>query len=234
MINDLSGELERTMLNSFCRAGAVKAFLGSTGCPETLKGLSGLVDDFLNRNRNKDSPSAIQDNLMTNCNIPANFNWAASEKISTVIREALEKVYGHLCQLIQGWATPSKIIRHQHITIDGVAYTDFRTPRGHPVIFFQPLGTEHLVPGIVQAIISVPLGTTASSRRVQFLLAKRYLPVDDNENPFLSFPHFGASLWRLELADELDVVPICSRVAHGIHMKWTEKTFVLKAVHGRW
>ena len=166
-----------------------------------------------------------------NCNISSSFNQAASEKISTGIREALEKTYGHLHQLIHDWTTPSRTIRHPHIMIHGIAYTDFRTPRGHPVIFFQPLGTEHFVPGIVQAIISVPLGTTASSREVQFLLVKRYLPVDDNENPFLSFPHFGASLWRSELADEVDVVPICSKVAHGIHMKWTEKTVVLKAVH---
>ena len=54
--------------------------------------------------------------------------------------------------------------------------------------------------------------------------------VAENEDPFLSFVPSGASIWKAELADELDVVPTSLRVTHGIHMKWIEKLLVLKAV----
>lgn len=162
--------------------------------------------------------------------LPPDYSWGKLETIDPAIVFALKGAFPHLQSRIDNWTTPGKAIRLRHIKICNTDFTDYRTAGGHPVIFFQPIGTEEQIPGRIATILSVPVHTGADYQELCFVVVQRFLPLSDGEDPFLSFPRFGVCVRTLNFSETLEIVPTWNRLLHAVYRKWGNEKIVLKAI----
>ena len=219
------------MLRSFCKMGAIKSLLECSGCPDILKQCSEILEDHLSRNRlDPDTQMFSTEEHISLRPLPSDYSWGKLEIIDPEILFALKSAFPHLQSRIDNWTTPGKALRLRHVKICNTNFTDYRTAVGHPIIFFQPIGTEERVPGRIATILSVPVHTGAGYQELCFVVVQRFLPLSNGEDPFLSFPRFGACVRMLDFSETFEIVPTWNRLLHAVHRKWGDKMIVLKAI----
>jgi hypothetical protein len=135
---------------------------------------------------------------------------------------------------VEGWTPQRNAILRTHCRIRGIQYTRSTAGKKDSVIFFQPTNDEHLVPGVIRQIISIPRVNTDGSEVQGILLAvQRYKPLVEADrigNPFHRFEDFGAGLWH-DITGKVEIVTLSQKICHAIHRKWDNNILVMRPLN---
>lgn len=218
------GELEKTMLVTFCAASRVKAILQHPDAPAIIKSADVILKQC---HSNFDSEIPVMDILntepqkddTTQCMVHGSGKSVAlSADLRTVLAEANIKVQDD-----------TKVEMYSRFTIGKLQYATRAVTSADCQIFWN-LPTGQLVPGVIEHIFSIPLVKTETK---YFIAARRNLPIPTNiTDPFLAYPDFGAGLWSERYASVLNVLPVVgSTYCHAISMPWEDGVLVLKPLN---
>jgi hypothetical protein len=215
-----SGELEITMMGSFCAASNLRVFLQRPGCPEALDDCGPIMEKCFDSDTRGTLLSDIRalgnDIQPHRTEVPAGSHKVV--ELSEETRDAFESLV-----LSEGQKADSHVIVHPRCTIGGLQYTDY-TAGPDSIIFFSPRNSRERVPAIIREIFSLPF-----AERDTFLVIQRYLPLVPSEaHPFVQWTDFGAGLWSMTMSKEIEVIRTSQSVCHANQRKWGPNTFVMR------
>ena len=160
-------------------------------------------------------------------------NWKGRKPLPSDIADSLASISVDLRMKIPGWILPKKVLFHNRWTIRGRQFSTSRASRKDSIVFFE-LASEVggvMVPGLIRDIFSVHCRTKDDDTFVEIaFLAIHTYNRSTLDDPFLSFPEFGTSIWSANLADRPVVIPTWRRVYHAISRQWDKSSVVLKAL----
>jgi hypothetical protein len=226
------------MLESFCVAANVKTFLRRPDCPSTLRECQAILEQCWSGQDGMDGAFAKELRMLIPDEIPGRkdhdaFAWGKQRPLSKAVLAALASIDEELSTMIENWSRPNSVFYYEEHTIRGVRYTTRARSRRDSAVFFKPRASEHIVPGIIQEIFSVPIRhpqqSNATYSEEYFLVIQRHIATWRTD-PFRKYQDFGASIWSNKLATELDVVLATTRICHSISRPWGEDAVVLKAL----
>jgi hypothetical protein len=211
------GELETTMLKTFCAGANLKALLQSESCPTTLKTAVPILERQWNQNRR----TGNEVNNLGNHEIRKVGNGRQvlllCEQYKVVFQTAYKKV------LPEGAFLHAQ--SHKRISIAGRVFaTTSQLPRNAEV-FFQPSEGESLIPGVISGIFSIG----DDGEEVFVLCIQPRKPVIGIGNPFSRFPDFGAEFWSTELGSAM-YIPATQPLYYSQSRVWAKGIMVLKPV----
>ena len=190
------------MLESFCAGANLKAFLQKTTNPTILKEAATIIDQATDQRpgvtlmmlmRTLDSKPSSRENLRH-----SDFQWKKLKTLDEVVSSSLKVSHNFYCAQIKGWFLPPEVFIHKRLTIWGTVYT-IRTESVHDsAVFFQLMGSDSCIPGIIWQFFSVPCQFGVDEFREEFFIAiQRYsaLKAPQSDDPFLPHVDFGAQLW---------------------------------------
>ena len=118
---------------------------------------------------------------------------------------------------------PDKIFFHCKLIICGLDYSTFAYSVHNSAVFFQPIGSHDLVPGIMQSNKDGLYGEDL------YMVIKRYLAWRAQaDNPFLPYNDFEVELWLDRLADDLDIIVSMQQIFYSIEQCWDSGLMALK------
>jgi len=138
---------------------------------------------------------------------------------------------------IDGWTVDTHALLHKEHKIRGLQFAELKAgaknTRGrHSTIFFQPIGSSRLVPGVIRKIFSMPRKQHGVETQAVFIAVHRYKSLigsDVVDDPFKRCEGFGASLWLEEL-DSLEIITPSQKMCHATFRKWQESVYVLRPI----
>lgn len=226
------GQLERTMLESFCAAANLKALLlrGSdipavNQCARQVDNISELFSP------DKNFPEAV-----TELDHKNSARERRAEQLHPRIYAALHSKEDEWKSLIQGWATPKEAIRHRRKSFGGFEFATYTESHSLGSVFFKPDDSEISIPGRIQDIFAVYMpGPDGTSREEYFLVINRHCgqrqPIPCTPGILSVFEEFGAYLWSSDLSEELDIVSFQHTLCHSIGRPWSDGVVVLKPMN---
>ncbi|KAH7904023.1 hypothetical protein BJ138DRAFT_1019721 [Hygrophoropsis aurantiaca] len=224
------GQLETTMLESFCAASNVKAFIQQPECPSILKESSSLLEECWGQYNKGTLMTDIR--TLAGEQIPdkklkrSEIAWNKQEQLSEELRSTLLAMHKELVYELPNWTCPDAAFFHPRHTICQLRYANQQTSKRDSTMFFKPLRSNFLVPGVIQEIFSVPIKHTKDDyTEIYFLAIQKFKACSSEDDPFEKYPDFGASIWSEELAD-LDIIPSSQTICHAIWQPWRKGTTV--------
>ena len=208
------GQLEKTIMNTFCAASELKVFLQRPGCPEALREcvpiLADCFPDLQKGTFNHDIQTLAEENNLQD-------HRSKKVKLEQDVRDALAKVPG-------GLESPKEEVRERsRLEIKGRKFAAAHATYRNSIVFFQQSGASELIPGLIRQIIEV--GPVDNPR--VFLAIHRYLP-SIAADPFLKYPGFGAIVRSKQTDDKVEVIPITNRV-YGANLRaWRNDEVVVR------
>lgn len=137
---------------------------------------------------------------------------------------------------VSGWTTPKQAVRHRRHTAGGLEFTTYTESRSLGSVFFTPDGSETIIPGRIQDIISVQRSEDSGMVREDFIcVIKRHcgnslhVPCIPSMRPV--YNDFGAYIWSSDLAERLDIIPMAQMICHSIGRPWSDGMVVLKPLN---
>ena len=229
----LTGQLEITMMNSFCAFANLRTFLDSPRCPDYLKPCKPIMEQCYAADKRGTLMNDIRvlENQYSDTAIEDLKPWAYDN-------EKLQPLETDIQEAVLAASTTSTIsnirnaIFHPCYTIGGLQYTPYTVQKKDSTIFFQTGVDENSVPGRIRQILSMPQCTQdAINIECVFLAVQRYKLISDGiEDPFKNFGDFGAALW----SSDFKIVEIigCSAVGcYGILRRWADGMVVLRPLN---
>jgi hypothetical protein len=215
------GQLEVTMMNSFCAAANLKTFLQSPRCPDCLKPCAPIVEQcYGGDNRGtlmNDMRSPDNDTLAdAGTDQPWEYDGRKTQPLESDIYDALVAVAK------SGKVSPHReAVLHTRRIIRGLQYTDYRSGKKNCNIYFRSETGERLVPGRIRQIFSIPKESQDGITKECLLLAvQKYKPIDQRlDDPFRRFEDFGASLWSSSVG-RVEILFPSDDFFHGIVRQW--------------
>jgi hypothetical protein len=204
--------LEKTILESFCAASNIKAFLQTESCPDIIQKAGHLLDgcwgdevrgtlmqDMRSLHLSQECPTASREEI----------DWNGRKPLPSDIGESLTQISAGLRAEIPEWIMPKKVFFHDRWTIGGRQFATFRALRKDSIVFFELEVGGEMVPGVIRDIFSVHCRTKDDDEYVEipFLAIHAYHRSKVIDDPFRSFPDFGASIWSANLEDRPVVIP---------------------------
>jgi hypothetical protein len=226
------------MLETFVAAANVKAFLQTRHCPDIIKETRHLLDKCWgdeNRGTLMQDIHAAELGRGQRCRTTSreHINWKKRRSLPVDIHRTLASMSSTLRAEIPNWTTPTQVFFHDRWTIGGRQFSTSRATRKDSIVFVELEVGGPLMPGMIREIFSVQCPTKEGTDEFienAFLVVHAYKPLDKVQDPFASFPDFGASIWSINLADHPVVVPTWRRVYHAISRQWDKSSMVLKAL----
>jgi hypothetical protein len=213
LIGLIAGEIELTIMRSFCTASGLRRALFDDDSPEIIRACR---DAFLSASTRTPWKTKGHDG-------------AKPEKLPSELRNTLTKAFPHLSSAIDGWSTPQVGQFRDSLTVGDHTYTTRAKSKGDSNIFYQPGGghTQQMMPGRIEHIITVEV---QGNGKVDLLFVFPLLEarVAPSKNPFLAFPDLGISIWAAECASVCDVITSHMRFNHFACMPWDEGTLAVK------
>lgn len=220
------GEMEATMLESFCAAGNIKLFVSREACPEALRKCAPILDDYTNGEDRGTLNSDVRDFLANSGIARAARNDKVPTKRPTNLDDAivatLESQSFALAIELPGWVPDHQGIKLTSYIRGNLHLSVASHCTANSVVFFIPTPeTGETIPGIIREMFQ--------QDQYVFFVLQRYLPAEI-EDPFQEYIDFGAALWSKRLRTEPEVIP-ASRVAHqGYRRPWGTNHLVLKPI----
>ncbi|KAG1895988.1 uncharacterized protein F5891DRAFT_959320 [Suillus fuscotomentosus] len=218
------GELEKTMLETFCAAAKVKAIIQDPGAPNVIIKAAEILqqccapfagegfhtDTGVLRTVTDSDPYVSHDN--------ANI---IKTPISDVLRYTWENTRTHM-------HGSEPITEYKQLNVAGLQYCSRNYSTSDSCVFFKNT-SGNCVPGVVEHMMS----TGQDHNRVYYIAVRCYLPVIAGyQDPFSVYGDFGAQIWSCASSNQLEIVPVCgSRMCHGILMNWGSSELVLKPMN---
>lgn len=226
-INNITGELEKTMLETFCAAANVKAMMQSPTGPvilqEAAKILGQCCDPFTGGEKiNIGILSTVEQDASSHHDIHV---------LKTPVPNDLEKAWDIAeTRLHQGrpYARCNRLTLYKRLNVLGVPYCGYAWSKEDSSVFFQRT-PQDFVPGVIEYIFS----TGEEDQQKYYFALRRNVPLAaEHQDPFQLYGDFGAELWSSAHSQHLDIVPVStSRICHSISMKWGETDVALKPLN---
>lgn len=228
------GELEITMLKSFCAAANLRALVQSHGCPDIIQSCAHLLDDCYGQ----DQRGTLMNDLRTLGDFadqekPWDYDRQKFDRIEPLVHEALVRF--SQSRSIEGWTAETDALFHKEREIRGLKIAEINagaknTKGRHSIIFFQPTTDAELVPAVVRKIFSMPRHQNGCEQEAIFLAIHRYKPLSDRvADPFTLYTGFGARLWSEELGP-VEIITSSQKICHAVSRPWEEGVRVLCAI----
>lgn len=216
-----TGEMERTMLETFCAAASAKAMLQEPGAPYVVNKAAEILQRCC-------APFA-EEIFGTDTSILR----AATEYIShddtNIIKTPMSNNLRHTLDKTATHPYGSdRITEYKRLNVGGLQYCSHNYSALDSCVFFEQK-LEKCVPGIIEHIFSVG----QDHDRVYYMAVRGYLPVPAGyEDPFLAYSDFGAQTWSNVLDNHLDIVMVCTKgLFHAASMQWGMSELVLKPMN---
>ena len=224
------GEIETTMLKSFCAAANFKALLQRTNNP-VFADCAAVIQ----RATREGQPEARGTTRNYSAGVGQSCDLCASKKklVPKCVRLALQDKHGQFCAEIPEWSLPTEAFFHRRFTVRDLAYSTGANSSRESTIFFQPSGSERIVPGIIREIFSVPArskngGAVCTESFFAIQVFQEYKQSNVGADPFSAHADFGACLWSAKMAEKLQIICTTQRVCHAAYRKWSKDVFVMK------
>ncbi|KZP26233.1 hypothetical protein FIBSPDRAFT_949702 [Athelia psychrophila] len=211
--NSKLGQMEKTMLQSFCAAANLKALLRGSEIPAVNQCASQVekISELFSPDGNVPEAIAARGNDVSS-------REQRAERLHPDIQAALMAKEILWKSRINGWRTPTQAFRHRRITVGAFEFASYTESRSLGSIFFKPDDSQILTPGRIQEIFAVETQGHDGVGREDILM----LGV---------FEEFGAHIWPSDLSDQLDIVPFTGALYHSIGRSWSEGMVVLKPMN---
>jgi hypothetical protein len=236
-----SGELEITMLKSFCAAANLRALVQSGRCPNIIQTCAHLLDECYGQDQRgtlANDLRTLDNSLNEDVSDQAkawDYDRDKFERLEPAIYEALVSfVHSHS---IEGWTAGTHALLHKDYMIRGLQFAELKaggknTKGRHSIIFFQPTTDTKLVPGVIRKIFSMPRNQHGVEMQVVFLAVHRYerfSTSDGEEDPFSQYDGFGAGLWSEKLCP-LEIITPAQKICHATLRRWKDGVNVLRPI----
>jgi hypothetical protein len=241
-LNNLrTGELEITMLKSFCAAASLRALVKSDTCPDIVKSCAPILEECYGL----DQRGTLMDDIRTldstlnehalASEVPWEYNHKDFDRLETAVHDALTS-FSHTHHM-DGWTAGTHAVLHKQYKIKGVQFAELHaggknTGGRNSIIFFQPEPDTPLVPGIIRKIFSMPRKQGNIETQAVFLAIHRYKSLSASDgvvDPFALYESFGAGLWSDELGP-VEIIMPSQKICHGIMRRWMQGVCVLRAI----
>lgn len=222
------------MLESFCAAANLKAFMKRADCPQILQKCTSIIEscyqddgrgvyktslrDFFEFEDSGTSPQAVID-------------WRKWADLESDIHAVLSTATRKLSSELQRWKMGSRVVLHSRYKIRGIQYSTNHCGEPNSLVFYEPDVGSEMVPGVVRAIFSVPAADyTEEKPHMHVILAvHRFMKKPTTMyDPFIEYPDFGASIWSNTLSEQAEVIPSTRKFCHAMRQTWDDDTSVMK------
>jgi hypothetical protein len=233
----LEGQLERTMLETFCAASNIKAFLQRPSCPKVLKTLTPLLTTCWGEDSRgtlmEDIRSLKLDDTGPVTTAREDIEWKKLKLLEDDVYHALASISRELHARITQWCTPRRVFPHIRHTVRGLKYAIAHASKRDSTIFIKNLQSNTLVPAVIREIFSVQCPVQQDQfTEYFFLVVHKFLPLESTLlDPFRTLPDFGASIWMAELEEQPTVIPDWHPLCHAIFRQWDKDTVVMKPLN---
>lgn len=219
------------MLTTFCAGANLKALLQGERCPRAIRMAAPLLENKWNQDRRTGTIGEVN-NLRNASTSGAARKGSPGRRVTLVANDseaAFRAGFSAMSKVFGEWAKFQEAEVHKRVAIGGVEFAKREEARRDAEVFFQPLGSERLVPGVIENILSVE--DDGEDIFVLCVRPRQSLPSWSNVgNPFCRYPDFGAELWSSEFSDDLVYVPATQPLYHSQSRPWGEGVIVLKPV----
>lgn len=245
------GELEGTMLESFCSLANLRGLLKSIHCPDVLKTCWPIIKKYLTPRRSGTLASDIAsfehtwlsyiiDESHTEVARADQMVWdfipTSCVKLDRDLSTALEAFLGR-----QLSSSRQQTRIHARFTLAGVQYSRSSANIRESCVFYDPNHNSDstiLIPGLIREIVSV-IFTLTPTKHIEtfYFMVQRFQPLHNEQQTTIQFPFlqpnfedFRASLWSKQMVDVIDVLPLTGKICQGIYRPWDETSFIMRAI----
>jgi hypothetical protein len=215
------------MLKTFCAGANLKALLQGDRCPSALKMAVPLLERKWNQDRRTGTIGELND--------LGNSETRKVDNGKQIL--ILRKIYDNAFRV--GFEEASRTLpcarddnyrsaqMHERVIIGGRLFATNNRFRRNAEVFFKPLDSEDLLPGVIRGITSIEDGDHEVF--VLFIQPRKPAPACI-KNPFARYPEFGAQLWSTEFEEEKMCIPATQPIFHSESRTWVSGVVVLKAI----
>ena len=219
------GELETTMLKTFCAGANLRALLQSESCPTALKTAVPILERQWKQNRRTGTIGEV--NNLGNREIQKVENGRQillpREQYQPIFQTAFKSASKAFPETSKGTFLTAQ--SHKHISIGGKVFATKRQLLRNAEVFFQHGEDGSLIPGVIDRIFSIG----DDGEDVFVLCIQPRNPVGRIDNPFSRFPDFGAEFWSTELGSVMHI-PATQPLYHSQSRLWAKGIMILKPV----
>ena len=215
------------MLKTFCAGANLKALLQGDRCPSALKMAVPLLEKKWDQDRRTGTIGELN-----------NLGNSETRKVDNGKKVLIpRKTYDNTFRI--AFEEASRIFpraqdidfrsaqKHERMTIGGRLFATKNRFRRNAEVFFKPLDSEDLLPGVIAGITSIEGG----DQEIFVLSIQPRKPAPAGIiNPFARYPDFGAQLWSTEFEEEIICIPATQPICHSESRTWVRGVVVLKAI----
>ena len=221
------GQLEKTMLESFCAASQIKSFADRLDSPILHKCATMLQTCIAVDNRgtlNADVNQFLPFHGLTTSADPL------VTPLDAELVAALQRDSAAFERELPGWAISKYGTIHSNFKLRRFTFSKSSVNLRNSIIFYQSDHCGNLQPGIIREIFTIHSQDGLS--HWTFLAVHPYLShthLIDNQL-FTQWTDFGASLYSTEHDPYIHIVPTSRRIFHAIQRRWNGTSQVLKSL----
>jgi hypothetical protein len=226
LLKNCIGELETTMLKTFCAGANLRALLQSKSCPTALKAAVPILERQWNQNRRTGTIGGV--NSLGNRQIQKVGNGRRVLIPRELYQTVFQTAFKNASKTFPETSSEGAFLiaqSHNHISIGGRIFATNRQLLWNAEVFFRPSEDESLVPGVIYSIFSIG----GDGEDVFILCVRLRKPIGTIDNPFSRFPDFGAEFWSTELGSTVHI-PATQPLYHSQSRLWAEGIMILKPV----
>jgi hypothetical protein len=215
------------MLKTFCAGANLRALLQGKNCPDALRSAVPLLENKWVEERRMGTNADV--NHLGDIETNKLDNGKKGLLLTGEYELAFEAGFKSLGQTFS--SNPGEKSRsvnfHKRVMIGGRVFAVANQAGRDAEVFFQPLNSEQLVPGVITAIFSI----SHNNNEVFVLSILRRKPAPSGiANPFARYPDFGAQLWSVEHESSKVCIPTTQPVYHSQSRPWAQGVVVLKPI----
>jgi hypothetical protein len=228
----LLGELELTIMGSFCAAANLRGLLQLSSCPEALLQCLPIMETAYGREERHNILAADirgLDESIRGLKPAVHPRPQQVSKLDADVNLAFlsctEKLFA---------AQPSDLVmQHSSCSIRGLCYSTYLVSLKDSQVFFKPSveGSKSSgMPGRIREIFTVGTSDTIPEGTV-FLAVHCYSPAPASmENPLARYSDVRASLWHKDLEDDVKVVVSSQIICHAASRPWCKDSLAIRAL----
>ena len=232
-----TGDIDITVMKSFCRWSNLIRLLESPHCPVALKEEweqvkdqlrpGNLAEDFASDD--KPNEYAFNSHRRGAKTAPLDLD------ILNSLKRALHYRFGEASTTIRRMPNLGEAVFLKYHRRDHILFTNFRTNLVHSLIYFRTSldkkGGE-LVPGQIREIFEVHRIDEGKLLVESFAAVHRYerVQLSASEDPFFSFPDFRASIYHRHPIADVEVIWASQLYCHANQREWDNSSVVMRAI----
>ena len=222
------GEMELTVMKTFCRRSNLVSFLSCDESPPLLKQAWASmqkrikVDDLDSASSSEQGSASVKSKGSQYGALDTETHCALIKILSC--SRGLDATSGDGC-------ISQEALFHGHIQLGGILYSDFHTNLNHSIIYARRNAGADApsVPAQIRSIFTHKHRDTKNQLIEDvFLAIHEYVPSDNT--PFIAFPDFRAAIFHREPASAVQVIRSKQVHCHANQMPWDRATVVMRAV----